>query len=55
MKKDDVQAAAVSAPSKASDERVYVAPEILWEQEFVALAQFSLPPCQPGQTEGCQP
>lgn|GEM_PF-2468411 len=33
----------------------YAAPEILWEQEFVAFAQISQPICIPGSDPRCTP
>jgi hypothetical protein len=40
------------SPSLSS---LYEAPVILWEEEFVALAQSSLPACIPGMDPRCTP
>lgn len=40
-----------TTPSASS---LYAAPDFLWEQEFVALAQVSEGNCIPGQSQFCQ-
>jgi hypothetical protein len=42
--------------STASDNTIqYQKPAIIWEQEFVALATVSSPPCIPGVDPACTP
>jgi hypothetical protein len=41
--------------SKEPEPKVYRAPAILWEQEFVALALISAPQCEPYSDPNCTP
>ncbi|MFN7131989.1 MAG: hypothetical protein ACK4N5_07895 [Myxococcales bacterium] len=46
---------APSATPDATPPPAYEPPAIVWEQEYVALAQISRPPCIPGQDPRCTP